>query len=139
MFNELEKYENNGHFLYKRGQKLKVESREVPELPGVYYLLKMTKNDIEVVYIGKSGSINMDGTFKSQGLRGRINNKQNIKEKRQVFLERKFEEDDFLALDIFWFVTFDNDTKELPGYVEGLLIQKFFEMHGRLPKWNNEF
>jgi hypothetical protein len=99
----------------------------------------MTKNDIEVLYIGKSGSINMDGTFKSQGLRGRINNKQNIKEKRQVFLERKFEEDDFLALDIFWFVTFDNDTKELPGYVEGLLIQKFFEMHGRLPKWNNEF
>lgn len=99
----------------------------------------MTKNNVELVYIGKSGSINKDGTFKSQGLRGRINNKQNKKEKRQVFFERKFKEEKFLALDIFWFATFDNNTQELPGYVEGLLMQRFFELHGRLPEWNTEF
>ena len=37
------------------------------------------------------------------------------------------------ALDIYWFVTFDDKNKILPGYVEGLLLKRYFEVHGTLP------
>jgi hypothetical protein len=43
------------------------------------------------------------------------------------------------ALDIYWFVTFDTKHKDLPGFVESLLIQRFFEIHGKLPLWNKDY
>jgi hypothetical protein len=37
------------------------------------------------------------------------------------------------ALDIYWFATMDRNHCDLPSYVEGLLMQRYFEVHGRLP------
>ena len=136
MFDELKKYENNGHFFYKRGDNLRDVSKDVPDLPGVYYIIRLAGGRIELVYIGKSGSIEQDGQFKKQGLRGSLNNKQNGLQ-RQDYFEKKFREENIDGLDIYWFVTFDKTNRDLPGYVEGLIMQIFFERHGSLPAWNN--
>jgi len=48
-------------------------------------------------------------------------------------------EENIDGLDIYWFVTMDASHNDLPGYVEGLIMQRFFEVHGRLPEWNKKF
>lgn len=138
MFTETKKYKNNGHFTFNKGDALSVVSKGVPKLPGVYYIAYPTNGSDKLLYIGKSGTRKQDGTWSKQLLRGRINNKQ-AKIKRQEYFEQKMEAEQINALDIYWFVTYDEKHKDLPGYVEGLLLQRYFEMHGTLPPWNKEF
>lgn len=138
MFDETNKYKNNGHFFFRTGDTLSIVSKDVPNLPGVYYIIKLANGRIELVYIGKSGTMHQNATFGGQMLRGRINNKQDDVNRQQYF-EQKVKEEQIDALDIYWFVTFDEKHKDLPGHVEGLLLQRYFELHGTLPPWNKEF
>ena len=138
MFSETKKYKNNDHFFFKKGDKLAEVSKDVPELPGVYYIFRLARGNVELVYIGKSGTITQSGQFKEQLLKCRINNKQDGM-KRQKFFDQKMVEENIDGLDIYWFVTTDKNNNDLPGYVEGLLMQRFFEVHGRLPVWNKDF
>ena len=132
MFDETKKYKNRGHFFFKKGDRLTDVSKEVPELPGVYYILRLARGNIDLVYIGKSGTITQSGMFKEQLLKGRINNKQeNIK--RQDFFDKKMAEEQIDGLDIYWFVTMEKAKNDLPGYVEGFLIHQYFEFNGKLP------
>lgn len=138
MFNELNKYKNNGHFFFKKGDLLSAVSRDVPEKPGVYYILRLASGQVDLVYIGKSGTIMQNGRFKDQLLKGRLNNKQNGM-KRQEYFTLKIEQEKIDALDIYWFVTMDGFNNDLPGYVEGLLMQRFYELNETLPEWNKDF
>jgi len=113
-------------------------SKSVPDLPGVYYIVRLSNGRIELVYIDKSGTIQQNGQIKDQGLQSRLNNKQEGIE-RQDFFESRILKENIDALDIYWFVTFDTKSKDLPGFVEGLLIQRFFDIYGRLPLWNKDF
>lgn len=138
MFDELSKYKNQGHFFFQVDNSLAEQSKNVPDLPGVYYILKLAQGHVELVYIGKSGSVNQDGSFKAQTLRNRINNKQNGS-RRQGFFERKIREEGIDGLDIYWFVTWNEDHQDLPAYVEGVIMQNFFDVQGCLPAWNKSF
>jgi hypothetical protein len=138
MFDEIKKYKNNGHFFFKKGDNLKQVTKDVPALPGIYYIVRLAKGRIELVYIGKSGTIQQNGQFKDQGLQGRLNNKQEGI-KRQDYFESQILRENIDALDIYWFVTFDTKNRDLPGFVEGLLIQRFFEINGRLPHWYKDY
>jgi hypothetical protein len=138
MFDETKKYKQWGHFFFKKGDKISEVSRDVPELPGVYYILRLARGRIDLVYIGKSGTIVQNGKFKEQFLNGRINNKQEGT-KRQNFFDKKIREEFIDGLDIYWFVTMNKQCRDLPGYVEGLLIQRYYEVHGILPPWNKEY
>jgi len=138
MFDELKKYINNDHFFFSKGDKLKEVSRDVPNLPGIYYILRLRKGRIDLVYIGKSGTMKTSGKFGDQQLNERLNNTQE-KMPRQEYFERKIKEEDIDALDIYWFVTFDKNNQDLPSYVEGVLLQRYFEIYRRLPEWNKEF
>jgi hypothetical protein len=137
MFDELNKYSCNGHFFFKRGQKLSTVCN-APEQPGVYYILQSKKGEIELLYIGASGTISQKGEFSKQLLKSRLNNKQNGV-KRQLYFEEMMLLEEIDTLDIYWFVTFDNKHKDLPSFVEALLLQKHFEIYGCLPDWNKKF
>lgn len=138
MFDELSKYKNNGHFFFQNEDVLSAQSRDVPNLPGVYYTLRLASNKIDLVYIGKSGTVLQNGQFKSQMLNGRINNKQEGM-KRQQYFEHKMEQEGIDGLDIYWFVTYDKLNQDLPGFVEGQIMQRYYDVHGCLPPWNKEF
>lgn len=138
MFEQTNKYKNHGHFFLNPGESLKTNSSEVPDLPGVYYIMRLAGGGIDLVYIGSSGTVNQTGGFSSQLLRGKLNNKQGGM-KRKQFFEDKMKEENIDALDIYWFVTFDENHQDLPGYVEGILVQRYFEIYGTLPPWNKKF
>ena len=138
MFAETIKYKNKGHFTFKKGGKLSHVSKEVPKLPGIYYIVKIVKDVKELVYIGKAGTMRMEGTFSAQSLKGRINNKHGDV-KRQIYFENKYEAEQIDSLEVYWFVTFDENHNDLPGFVEGLLIQRYYEKFDSLPLWNKEF
>jgi len=130
MFDELYKYKKNGHFFFKKGNKLVEVGKEVPELPGVYYIIRLANDRVELVYIGKSGIKNPSGKNKTALLKQSIT-------LQQEFLDIKMSEATIDALDIYWFVTMDIDHIDLPDYVLGLILQTHYDVYGRLPEWNN--
>jgi len=130
MFDELYKYKKNGHFFFKKGNKLVEVGKEVPELPGVYYIIRLANDRVELVYIGKSGIKNPSGKNKTALLKQSIT-------LQQEFLDIKMSETTIDALDIYWFVTMDIDHIDLPDYVLGLIMQTQYDVYGRLPEWNN--
>lgn len=139
MFDELDIYKQSGHFIFRRGQSLLMVSKDVPESAGIYLIYLLRKGKVELAYIGASGTINQKGKFSTQLLKGRINNKQDGI-KRQAFFEENMEKDTSIeALDIYWYVTFEKEIQHLPGYVEAILLQRYFDVHGCLPEWNKKF
>ena len=130
MFDELKKYKKNGHFFFRKGDSLVKVSKEVPELPGVYYIIRLANDRVELVYIGKSGIKNPSGKNKTALLKQSIT-------LQQEFLDIKMSEATIDALDIYWFVTMDIDHIDLPDYVLGLIMQTQYDVYGRLSEWNN--
>jgi len=130
MFDELYKYKKNGHFFFKKGNKVAEVGKEVPNLPGVYYIIRLANDRVELVYIGKSGIKNPSGKNKNALLKQSIT-------LQQEFLDIKMSETTIDALDIYWFVTMDIDHIDLPDYVLGLIMQTQYDVYGRLPEWNN--
>ena len=134
MFDELKKYKKNDHFFLMKDGLLSDVSKKVPDMPGVFYIIKLAKGRVELVYIGKSGMANPDDD-KNQLLRSSINDLQNGT-KGQIISDQKFESENIDGLDIYWFVTFDERHKDLPAFVEGTIMQRHFDIYGKLPKWN---
>ena len=128
IFDELNKYKKNGHFFFRKGNNLVQLSEEVPDLSGVYYIIRLAKGRIDLVYIGKSGLKTQSGNNKDSLLKQSIIN-------QQEFLDRRMSEANIDGLDIYWFVTMDANHLDLPEYVLGLIMQTHFDLYGRLPEW----
>lgn len=138
MFPETEQFEFNGHFFYTNGDDLRQKTADVPDLPGVFYIVELAKQRIEVVYIGAAGALRQDGSIGPRLLREAINTRPGGTS-RQAFFEQQMAKRPFDALDIYWFVTFDDEFMALPTTVAGNVVQSFFEIHGCLPRWNEPF
>ena len=54
MFDELQKYKNNGLLFYEYGDEVLKLSQKLPNESGVFYILKLTKGKIKLTYISKS-------------------------------------------------------------------------------------
>ena len=138
MISKIEKYKNKGHFFFEKGFNLSEESITVPNLPGIYVIQRLARGKIDLVYIGKSGQIKQNGKFKDPLLRNHFSNKQDGI-KLQKFFEEKIDNENIDALDIYWYVTFDQDHHDIPSFVEAELLQWHLDMYGVLPKWNKSF
>lgn len=134
----LRSYRNCGGVSLATGFDLKRQLKPVPRLPGVYLIYRKTSSGKKLVYIGRSGTIDLLGKFGKQTLRKRLSMKQNGI-KRSLFFASKILEDEAESLKIYWFVTFDDHTRDLPAYVEGRLMQGYFEKYQTLPPWNRKF
>ena len=43
------------------------------------------------------------------------------------------------TLDVYWYETYNNLVQDIPAYIEGIIIQKHYEIFGELPRWNSDF
>jgi len=129
MFDELKKYRKNGHFFFKKGNSLVVVGKEVPDLPGVYYIIRLANGNVDLVFMGKSGIPIPMGNNTDSLLKHSITLQQEL-------LDIKMSESNIDGLDIYWFVTLDANHHDLPDYALALILQRHFDLFGRLPEWN---
>lgn len=133
-------YQDKGTFILDSGKLITeaVRINEVPNAFGVYVISEGQQRDGEIIYIGKSGTINQDGTWKKQGLRKRLTKKQD-KKNRNEFFQIIMDERNLNGLSFEWFVTLKAPTGDLTGHVEAKLIQAYFNDYGCLPPYNKSF
>lgn len=138
IFDETSNYKNNGHYFYEPGQSLSSLTENIPELPGIFYIIRLARGGVDLVYIGKSQSIHDSKMKKVNSLRQGILYFADGKQ-REPFLEKKMKSEKADTLDIYWFVTMDKKNNHLPEYALGLIKQKYYEIYGELPLWDESF
>jgi hypothetical protein len=141
MFDELNKYINRDHFFFSKKDDLEKVCNAPKNASGIYIVYELKKGKIELVYIGSSGKVLNDGTIKHRngGLYDRINNGHQFgKIPRRISWKQKLIDEGIDTLDVYWYDTLNADTMDIPAFMEATILQRFFEMYGRLPRWNKE-
>ncbi|WP_297032741.1 hypothetical protein [Prevotella sp.] len=129
-------YKAKGYCSFRLGDFLNRQTENIPAGYGVYLFRKNTE-DGDILYIGKSGTMLQNGSYKAQYLRKRLNNKQDGI-KREDFLSEKIKENtEIWQIIIEWYII--DERKHLPGLIEAILLQGYYTQHSCLPIWNNEF
>ncbi len=141
MFDELEEYTHTGHFFVTPDSELAQVCNAPKDASGVYTVFALADGGIELVYIGISGKVQNNGTLKtsSGGLFDHIVNGTQFGHKRKTSWPAKMRSEQIEALDIYWYETFNADHQDIPAFIEGVLIQKHFDIFGKLPRWNEEY
>lgn len=136
MFDEINKYKNNDHFFFKPESKLVELTKNIPDKPGVFYIFRLSRGRVDLIFIGRTGLLSENP--ENQSLRKELGDSETGK-KFQAFFDEKMKKEDVDALDIYWYVTMDKNHQDLPYYTEGLLLQRYFEVFGDIPPWNRDF
>lgn len=141
MFDELEKYKSNGHFFFREKDELGIVCNAPKNGMGIYIVYALKNEKMELIYIGSSGKIKQDGKKKIRkgGIFDRLVNGKQFDYPRKKSWKEKIMTERFEALDIYWYETFDQNNSDIPTTVEGIIIQKYFDIYGTLPKWNKEY
>ena len=141
MINVLKKkYPKNGQFNVSMGQIITEAAKEnnVPNDYGIYLIYEGFDCNEELIYIGRSGTIQSDGTMGSQGIRKRLGMKQDGMYRNDFF--KKEMEKRQKGISVAWFVTFNfAGQKTLPALAEAEAMQEFYDLEGRLPELNKSF
>jgi hypothetical protein len=141
MFDELTKYKHN-HFFFKPEDRLMAVCNAPTDESGVYLVYALANGNIELIYIGRSGKKGPNGKIKTRlagcgGIKDRIVNGKHfnrVARRKSWPLQMMLEKID--ALDVYWYVTFDEEHQDFPEEVETFLLNKFKQLFGQRPRWN---
>ena len=145
MFDELDKYKNKDHFFFRPEDGLSQVCNAPNDKNGIYLVYALAQGKIELVYIGISGLEQKDGTLKTRkaglgGMKDRIvNGHQFGKTPRRISWPIQMLKENIEALDVYWWVTYENELCDFPRTVEEELLKKYFDIYGGLPRWNKRF
>jgi hypothetical protein len=144
MFDELTKYKHTNHFFFKPSDKLGQVCNAPTDKSGVYIIYALKGGRIELIYIGCSGEVKSDGTLFIRkaglgGIKDRLVNGKQFGEPRRNSWRAKMLEERIEALDVYWYITHNDQFVDCPRILENKLLRIHHDIFGRLPKWNNEF
>jgi len=141
MLDELEKYKSNGHFFFTATSELANVCNAPKNGMGVYIVNELKNGNVELVYIGSSGKIDQNGNKKIRkgGIYDRLVHGIQFDKPRKESWKEKLVAENIEAFDVYWYETFDTYNSDIPSSIEGLLLQGYFDIYGKLPKWNKEF
>jgi len=141
MFDELEKYESQGHFFFTADDELEKVCDAPKNGLGVYVVYALKNGRIELIYIGSSGKVAQNGNTKvrKRGIYDRLVNGKQFDSSRKVSWKEKVRAEEIEALDVYWYETFDEYNGDIPATIEGIIMQRYFDVYGCLPRWNKEF
>ena len=142
MYKELKKFKTQNTFSFTQEDSLETVCNAPESGSGVFMVYAVDGEEKELIMVGSTGTVQNDGTLKSKngGLYDKIvNGHQFAKTGRKYSwpAQMKLEKRD--RLEVFWYETFNAKNRFIPTYVEGLILQKFLEENGKLPKWNVAF
>lgn len=144
MFEELNRYELHGHFFLRPQESLREVCNAPTDKSGLYIVYALKNGKIELIYIGRSGKIGADNSMfiRKAGLGGIkdriVNGHQFAKMPRHISWINQIIKEGIEALDIYWYATHNEIYSDCPRVLENKLLQKYLDIYGRLPKWNNE-
>ena len=144
MFDELKKYKISDHFFCKSTDNLKNVCNAPTDKSGVYIVYALAKGKVELVYIGRSGKKEKDGTIfiRKAGLGGikdrLVNGHQFGKIPRHKSWINQMRNEEIEAIDVYWYITHDTKNNDCPRLVENSLLRNHLNTFGELPRWNNE-
>lgn len=142
MFDELTKYQQNDHFFFKSTDNLKDVCNAPTDKSGVYLVYALRLGKIELIYIGRSGKIEDDGTMfiRKNGLGGIkdriVNGHQFGKSPRRHSWSNQMKFENIEVLDVYWYVTHNKQFQDCPRVLEKQLLQNYLDIYGNLPRWN---
>jgi len=93
---------------------------------GVYVVIQ--KSTGSIIYIGKSGTMCQDGSFKPQDLQKRLVNREKGQSRKYVFGQRVV---DYGELLIEYVIL--KSKSLIPGYLEARLLQAYYDDYKKLP------
>lgn len=140
MFNELEKYREKNHFFFKEGDRLSEVCTAPRNCSGIYLIYAIEKGTVTLIYIGISGRRDSNGDIqhRKDGLRGRFLTGKQFGDRRQITWPIQMKSESIDALDVYWYVTHGKYDKDFPRDIEIKLLQEYFNVFGKLPRWNKE-
>ena len=143
MFDELRRYDHNDHFSFLPGDNLGKVCNAPTDKSGLYIIYALKKDRVELIYIGRSGEVKSDNSLFIRkagfgGLKDRLVNGKQFGAPRHNSWKVQMLADQIDALDIYWYVTHNDNFVDCPRVLENKLLQKHYDIYGRLPKWNNE-
>lgn len=109
---------------------------------GIFIVYDMSNDNKELIMVGSTGTIQNDGSLKSKngGLYDKIvNGHQFAKSGRKYTWPTQMKKENITALEVFWYDTFNSNNRVIPTFLEAQILQEFFEVHGKLPRWNVAF
>lgn len=138
MFSEIEQYKKNGHFFFDGEKHIKDVCNAPKSGVGIYLVYALKKGKIELIYIGSIGKISQEGFIKTpkQGMFDALVKGTQFGEIRNKAWKKQLIIEEIEALDVYWYETFDEQHIDIPKVVEGNIIQQFFNIYGKLPRWN---
>ena len=144
MFDELKNYKNTNHFFFKSTDNLQQVCNAPTDKSGVYMVYTQNGVQIELLYIGRSGKLNKSGEMfiRKAGLGGikdrLINGHQFGKTARKKSWPIQMEKENIHSLHVYWYATHDIECLDCPRILEKQLLNKYFLIYGKLPRWNKE-
>ena len=140
MFDVLADFESNDHFFLTANSELEEVFNAPKSGLGVYLVYELKNGRISLVYVGAAGKIRHTGSKKGkENFSEEFFNGQQFGGRRPNTWRQKLINDKIDALDIYWYETYNIKMRVIPSLVQALVIQAHFEMHGKLPPWNEEF
>jgi hypothetical protein len=142
MYKELTKFKTNNHFNFTVDNSLEEVCNASENGSGVFLVFAADGEEKELIMVGSTGTIQNDGSLKSKngGLYDKIvNGHQFAKTGRKYSWPAQMKLEKIARLEVYWYETFNAKNKFIPTYVEGLILQKFLDENGKLPRWNVAF
>ncbi|WP_432712594.1 hypothetical protein [Pedobacter sp.] len=142
MFDELEKYDNNGNFFFQATDSLEKVCTAPTNKYGVFLVYALQKGKVELIYIGKTG---LDvGKRKAaepiikDGLKENLVDGLHFDEtKRKYCWPVQMLIEDIEVLHIHWYVTWDGQCKDRPRTMKMKLLKIYKNIFGVFPRWNS--
>ena len=103
-----------------------------PNRYGIYIVCQKSTN--QVLYIGKSGTINKQGEFSKQDIPGRLTNTKDGISSNEWFRSLVSAKGAVVVEYVFL-----DKMPASPALAESILLQAYLDEHGQLPYRNNEF
>ncbi len=142
MYKELKKFKTTNSFSFTVNDNLETVCNTSETANGVFLVYAVDGENKNLIMVGSTGTIQNDGTLKSKngGMYDKIvNGNQFAKTGRKYSWPAQMKIENIERLEVFWYDTFNEKNKVIPTFVEGQILQLYFEENGRLPKWNVAF
>ena len=140
MFDELEKYKEQGSFFFRSEDRLSEVCNAPKDCSGLYLIYSLKQGKVELIYIGISGRRGSDNKIihRKDGLRGRFLTGKQFGDRRSITWPVQMKIDGIEALHVHWFVTFGSCNSDFPRELEEKFLSKYATIYGAWPSWNKK-